>query len=167
MSSGTPERHPVIINTGPLLALAMIDQLDLLRTLYSQVFVPEAVAREARQRGPQAPGTAAVVQADWITRRATQSPPHPLVVATLDEGEAEVVTLAQELGIRHVLIDETAGRRVARLLGLDVSGSVGVVLRAKRSGHIASVRPLLEGMRECGIWLGRGVVEFALREAGE
>ena len=93
--------------------------------------------------------------------------PHPLVVAVLDEGEAQVVTLAQELGLRHVLIYETTGRRVARLLGLDVSGSVGVLLRAKQAGLVASVSPLVEAMREGGVWLSPSVIEFAMREAGE
>jgi predicted nucleic acid-binding protein len=90
-----------------------------------------------------------------------------LVVAALDQGEAEVITLAIELGVRHVLIDETAGRRVAQLLGLDVSGTVGVLLRAKQGGRVAAVRPLLDDLRRHGIWLGQRVYQFAIREAGE
>lgn len=104
MSSTTREPHPVVVNTGPLLALAVIGQVGLLRVLYSSVFVPDAVAQEVRQAGTDAPGASIVAEAEWIIQRAVRSVPHALVVAVLDEGEAEVVTLAQELALRHVLI---------------------------------------------------------------
>lgn len=167
MSSGAPDPHPVILNTGPILALGVIGQLDLLRRLYSKVYVPEAVAQEVLRGGPAGTGAAAFARAAWIERRAVQTVIHPLVVATLGEGEAAVVTLAMELGVRHVLIDETAGRRIAQLLGLEVSGTVGALLRAKREGHISAIRPLLDQLRVHGVWLGRRVYELALREAGE
>lgn len=154
MRSGTPEAHPVVVNTGPILALAFIGHLTLLRTLYTRVYVPEAVAQEVLRGGASGLGVGAFVQAAWIERRAVHSAPHPLVVAALDQGEAEVVTLAIELNIRHVLIDETAGRRVAHVLGLDISGTVGALPRAKREGHNTAVRPLLDELRGRGIWLG-------------
>lgn len=147
--------------------MAVIGHLELLRSLYAKVYVPEAVVREVMRGGASGAGGGAFAQAAWIVRRVAGSAPHPLLVATLDQGEAEVVTLAVELSIRHVLIDETAGRRVARLLGLEVSGTVGALLRGKREGHIAAVRPLLDELRGHGIWLGQRVYEFALREAGE
>jgi predicted nucleic acid-binding protein len=167
MSSGTPEAHPVVVNTGPIFALAGIGHLPLLRSLYTRVYVPEAVAREVLRGDASGAGMAAFSEAVWIECRPVQCAPHPLVIATLDQGEAEVVTLAIELGFRHVLIDETAGRRVAQVLGLSVSGTVGALLRAKREGHLDAVRPLLDELRRQGIWLGKRVYGFAVEEAGE
>jgi predicted nucleic acid-binding protein len=59
------------------------------------------------------------------------------------------------------------GRRLARLSGLTVTGSIGVLLRARKEGKIVSVRPVLDRMRSHGIWLSSSVVAFALRESGE
>ena len=138
MSSGTPEAHPVVVNTGPILALAGIGHLYLLRSLYTRVYVPEAVAQEVLRGGASGVGMTEFAEAAWIERRPVQSAPHPLVIAALDQGEAEVVTLAIELGVRHVLIDETAGRRVAQVLGLSVSGTVGAC--SAPSGRVTCLR---------------------------
>ena len=64
-------------------------------------------------------------------------------------------------------IDETVGRRFARLSGLTVTGSIGILLRAKTLGYPLSITEAIRRMRQRGIWLSAKVVEFALREAGE
>ena len=56
---------------------------------------------------------------------------------------------------------------VARTLGLRVTGSVGVLLRAKRRGVVTSVRLRLDVMQRHGIWIGEGLRLQALRDAGE
>lgn len=85
----------------------------------------------------------------------------------MDRGEAAVIQLALIEGVRTVCIDEVVGRRVARLNGLSVTGSIGVLLRARRQGHGVSLRAAIDRMRARGMWLGDDVVRFALREAGE
>jgi predicted nucleic acid-binding protein len=85
----------------------------------------------------------------------------------MDRGEAAVIQLALIEGVRTVCIDEVVGRRVARLNGLSVTGSIGVLLRARRQGHGVSRRAAIDRMRARGMWLGDDVVRFALREAGE
>ncbi len=86
---------------------------------------------------------------------------------SLDKGEAAVIQLAINEGIGTVCIDETVGRRLARLCGLQVTGSIGLLLRAKREGRLASMRQTVDQMRTRGIWLSDAVVAFALRESGE
>lgn len=71
--------------------------------------------------------------------------PLPDVLAALDAGETSVIMVALQQGIKLVLIDERKGRRVALAAGLEVSGTVGVILRAKRWGLVPAVRPVLEG----------------------
>jgi len=86
---------------------------------------------------------------------------------TLDIGEAAVIQLALNERIRSVCIDESAGRRMARLNGLLFTGSVGIHLRTRREGHPFSMREALQRMKSRGIWLSRSVEDFALRETGE
>ena len=85
----------------------------------------------------------------------------------MDRGEASVIQTALDEGIETVCIDEAVGRRVARLNGLKVTGSIGVLLRAERTGWNFSMAEAIRRMIGQGIWLGDGVVGFALREAGE
>lgn len=86
---------------------------------------------------------------------------------TLDLGEAAVIQLALDENIETVCIDEAAGRRAARLNGLSVTGSIGVLLRAQREGHTFLMREALKRMRAQGVWLSEQVIRFALEQAGE
>lgn len=160
--------EPIVINTSPLLALAACGQLELLRMLHSRVIVPQAIMTEL-ERG-QAGTDALALEAErpaWLEVVTPQHPPSPLLEAYLNAGEAAVITLALELGVTRVIIDEQRGRKVARTMGLAVTGSIGVLLRAKREGLLATVKPSLEAMHAHGIWLSERLRAFALREAGE
>lgn len=85
----------------------------------------------------------------------------------LDRGEAEVLALAQELPVDLVILDERLARRHARHLGLPLTGTLGVLLRAKQAQYIPALRPLIAAIREGGIWLSDTLVAEALRLAGE
>jgi predicted nucleic acid-binding protein len=89
------------------------------------------------------------------------------MLSDLDRGEAEVIALAQELGSDLVLIDERLARRHAKRLGLKLTGTLGVLLRAKRLGLIPSVSPSIEQLLEGGIRLSDSVISEALSLAGE
>lgn len=154
----------IAVNTGPLIALAACDALDLLQRLHGRVVVPTAVVREFERGG--AAGIVAALPASIEVRPLSGHMP-PLLVAQLDEGEASAIAVAMELGIPLVAIDERRGRLVARELGLAVTGSVGLLLRAKRLGVIDAVAPRLAAMRARGIWLGDALVRRALAEANE
>lgn len=91
----------------------------------------------------------------------------PLLRNSLDRGEAAVIQLALDQKVGTVCIDETAGRRIAKLSNLHVTGSIGILLRAKKEGIPIVIRDAIARMKEQGIWLGEHVVAFALREAGE
>lgn len=140
--------EPIVINTSPLLALAACKQLELLRRLHRRVVVPEAVIAEL-ERG-QAGTQPMVLEAErpaWLEIIALTSSPSPLLTAYLDAGEAAVIALAMEQGIRRVVIDERRARTVARTMKLEVTGSIGILLRAKREGFIAEVKPSIEAMQ--------------------
>ena len=104
---------------------------------------------------------------DGIERRTEPVVIGSLLSQLLDRGEASVVQLAISEGIETVCIDEHLGRRVARLNGLRVTGSLGVLIRAKRDGHALCISDAVSHMREAGVFLSDRVIEAALREAGE
>jgi predicted nucleic acid-binding protein len=86
---------------------------------------------------------------------------------SLDLGEASVIQLALQENIKTVCIDEMAGRRLARLNNLLVTGYIGLLLRAKREGHLFSMTTAIHNLRRQGIWLSQRVIDFALIQSGE
>jgi predicted nucleic acid-binding protein len=163
-----PSPSRLVINTGPLLAcIAGCGSLAPLEGLYEELVVPWEVAAEIAVGGAHGFGVSEFNAAGWLRRWAVPVQPIPFLRNSLDAGEAAVIQLALDERIDTVCIDEPVGRRLARLCGLEVTGSVGMLVRAQREGGISS-RPLtLERMRTHDIWLSDAVVAFALRETGE
>jgi uncharacterized protein len=101
------------------------------------------------------------------TDRLISSGTSPPRLSDLDRGETEVIALAQELDADLVVIDERLGRRHARRLGLPLTGTLGVLLKAKSRGLIQEITPLLAAIRQEGIRLGDELVEKVLYLSGE
>jgi predicted nucleic acid-binding protein len=91
----------------------------------------------------------------------------PLLTRELDTGEAAVIQLALDLPIATVVLDDLKARRVARRSGIAVTGSLGVLLDAKRAGKLDSVTEAVERLRRHGAWLSDALVNRALSLAGE
>jgi hypothetical protein len=164
-----PEKPPrvVVANTTPLITLALISRLDLLQQLYGEVVVPLAVRDEILAGGPASIGSAEVRQATWLRVTPLQDPRRADLLADLDRGEAEVLALAQELDADLVILDERLARRHAARLGLTLTGTLGVLLKAKERGLVSTVAPLIDQLRQGGIRLSDGVVAEALKLAQE
>ncbi len=157
----------IVINTGPLIALvAALDDLIVLK-MYVRVLVPLEVCQEILAGGSSGFAVAEFQAAHWLHKQNTPVTITPFLKNSLDRGEAAVIQLALHTGIHTVCIDEPAGRRIARLSGLSVIGSVGILIRARKEGHQFSMREALQKMRRKGIWLGDQVVNFALSQTGE
>lgn len=155
----------VVGDASVFIALQRIDALPLLSMLFGEVHVPEAVWREVFQ--PPAPFLAPAAPA-WVVHHQV-APPADLdrELASLDEGEAQAIQLAQALRAELLLIDEAAGRRIAARFGLKVSGVVGVLIEARRRGEIRQLRSHLERLRAAGFWLSDALIASALNLAGE
>lgn len=158
----------LVSNTGPLIALAKVDQLRLLESLYSQAHIPPAVHRELlaktgveAERLDQAIGTFIRVAELPELRPEVQA-----ATLSLGAGEREAVALAHYMRLLLVM-DDQLGRQAAHRLNLEVTGTAGVLILAKQKGLISSVRELLEQMREHGYWLSDELIETAARLAGE
>lgn len=159
----------IITNATPLIAFSRIGQLSLLRkTVAEPLIVPAAVAREISDYERDRPGSIDLSQERWIEAQSVADEQQVrLLLPTLDRGEAEVIALGLENQARLVLIDELIGRKVAESLGLQVSGSVGVLIRAKQLGEIPAVKPFLDQMVRKGIYFGRRFLDAVLRQVEE
>jgi len=155
----------LVTNTTPLIAMvAAIGSLDAFRFLYGRVIVPCEVAAEVRAGGKEAFGVDVFLDGHWLDIQQAEVTLQPFLQNSLDRGEASVIQTAMNLDVPLVCIDEVVGRRVARLCGLNVTGTVGVLLKAQQVGFAVSIPEALRRMREHGIWLSDNVVQFALAQ---
>lgn len=158
----------IVCDTGPLIALAIVDRVDLLRRLFSRVLVPRAVLDELSAGGSDRAGARTVLAAEWL-ETIEEVEPDPLLSAELGAGEAAAIASAYVMQPSAiVLLDDRKARRVAvQAYLLQVRGSAGVLVAAKRAGLVSAVRPLLESMIAAGYFLSPRLVERATAEAGE
>ncbi|MFZ4539703.1 DUF3368 domain-containing protein [Propionivibrio sp.] len=157
-----------VVNSGPLVALSLLGQLDLLPTLFAECWVPETVFNEVAVAGIGKPGAKSLQAAEWLSRVRVSPPPDPLLVMELDAGEAEVISLARHLSPCIAIIDERRGRRIAQqVYGLPVKGTAGILVEAKRRGLIVGVRPLLIDLRASGYFIAESVITAACQAVGE
>ena len=157
---------PIIANNTPLVALALLNHLDLLRDLYGEVLIPLAVRAEFLDFAPSA-RLQVLAAAHWIKPMAVTSTTLVRGLTGLDRGEAEVLALAQEQQARLVIVDERKARRMARRMGFAITGTLGVLLLAKEQGLITALRPLLDALQASGFFLDESLVWTTLAVAGE
>jgi predicted nucleic acid-binding protein len=159
----------VVSNTSPIIALACVGQLELLRGVYSQIIIPDAVFDEITVAGAGEPGAREIAQATWVKCQSVHDT--PLVTALrleLDAGEAEAIALAIERNADLILLDERIGRRAAQRLGLTTVGTLGVLIAAKDRGLLAAVRPVLDSLRiDAGFWITDDLYNSVVNAANE
>lgn len=146
--------------------------MDLLRELYGKIVVPEAVWRESVLQRAGRPGVERIEEArreGWIAvEPITEKPLRLSLTQELDEGEAEVLTLAIEREARLVLLDETEARRVAGIFGISKTGVIGILIQAKTEGRIPALRPELDKLRlRAGFWIAGELYRKVLASVDE
>jgi predicted nucleic acid-binding protein len=159
----------VVSDTSPLTNLAAIGQFDLLRQIYGDLAIPEAVWSELNAGGLGWPGRDAVADAAWVKRhKVLNQVAVAALMDDLDAGEAEAIILSLELGADLLLLDESEGRHHAQRLGLQITGVVGVLQVAKHHGLIDYVRPHLDALRGvAGFYISEALYRFVLQAVGE
>lgn len=158
----------VVADSGPLIALASTELLDVLRQVAGSVVVPHTVFGECT-RVPHHPGAQALLAAQGAGLLTLHPDGDASVlgpIAALDAGETAALSLALQLQA-PVLMDERLGRRVAALHGIPVIGSAGVLLAAKQRGLIATIAPVLAQWQGQGYFLSERLVAAVLKQAGE
>ncbi len=158
----------IVCNAGPLIALAGIGQVGLLRDLFGVILVPAEVQMEVEAGGGTGLGAGVFRIAPWLQVESLSRKADPLLASLLDSGEATTIALALEKSAALVLMDEVKGRRVARdIYGLAVIGTGRVLVEAKQASLINKVSPLIQQMRANGYWMADRIVTEILRQAGE
>lgn len=161
---------PIIADAGPLIGLARIGLLPLLRELYGGAVIPPRVLEELRitegRQGANVLGEA--LTQGWLK---TESVPNleelePLLLA-LEVGEAEAILLAEQRAYRFLLMDERRGRTIARRRGLRVAGTGAVLVAAKQKGLLAEVSNALDLLDSTGYRLSAQLKSEILRMADE
>lgn len=154
----------VVGDASVLIALERIDLWFMLPLLNGEVHLPATVWREAGLVDAP-PGRVAPA---WLVRH---EPREVAAIASdggrLDPGEAEAIQLALDLHAELLLIDESAGRRVARRLLIPHTGVLGVLAAAKHRGLISAVAPLFEKLRGTGFWISDDLMARVLKDLGE
>src|SRR5947209_4200788 len=131
--------------------------------MYGQIWAPHIVVEEYQAKAP--PTEPDLVQAPWlrVVDDVIIDPTLPL----LDVGEAAALSLAQSIGARLILLDERKARRIAIRIGLQVAGTLAVLLRAKQQGHIAVIRPYIIQMQNQGRRFHPDLIARLLTDADE
>jgi predicted nucleic acid-binding protein len=154
----------IVVNTGPLIALARGEVLDVIGTLPLEFVCPPEVRQELDDGAAKG---YLDVRPPWLMVVALAAGPNPIAQAALDVGEAAVLQLAIEQKISRVCIDDWKGRRTAMAIGLTVTGSLGLLARAKVLGLIPAVRPIVDKMTKEGVWYDAQLVAKVLQGLGE
>ena len=141
----------VIVNSTPIIALCKVDLLHLLKDLYGEITIPEAVYHEVTAKNDRVKDQ--LINSDWISiEKVTNLARKRMYHAKLHEGEVEVMLLAQDYENHLVVIDDGAARNAAIFLGLKLTGTIGVLIKAKQQGFISAVMPIIHKMETHGIY---------------
>ena len=153
----------IVADSGPLIALARIGRLLLLRDLFGTVLIPHAVASECLA-GQNRPGSQAISQAikqRWLKKKRPGARTLTAGRPAIGEGEEAAIAMAHQLGLR-LLIDDKVARKVAALNEVVVVGTAGVLIEAKRKRLVRKVKPLIEDLQHNGYRLSEELVASVL-----
>ncbi len=156
----------VVSNSSILIHLSRIGKLWLLKEIFGKVVIPKAVYKECTI-GDKI-GSEEIKRSGWIEVQEIKNQNFKnLLQIFLDEGESEAIVLAFEVNADLILLDEAEARRIAKNLGLKVTGTIGILLKAKKLGLITNLRKEIELLRETGFWISETLIHKILQEAGE
>jgi predicted nucleic acid-binding protein len=156
-----------ISNTSPLLYLYRIGGIDWLPQLFEEVWITEAVRNElrvGRGRGYDVPNPE---DYPWLNVVNPKSIPSEWLVLDLGPGELAAIALGLENPDRIVLLDDLLARRIAKAAGLQVWGTLKVLLEAKSHGLINTVKPYVSKLSDSGMWISAEIRKRILKLAGE
>ena len=150
-------QRTIISDASCIILLNKIDEIELLNKLFGTIFTTQEVAEEYGKPLP-----------DWILIKKPKNLEYQqLISATLDKGEASAIALALEFDNPLLIIDDLKGRRFAEKIELKITGTLGVIIDAKQSGIISSVKLLLEKIKKTNFRITEDLVKEVLKQSGE
>lgn len=146
----------IVSNSAGLIALERIERLDLLPQVYSTIWIPPAVSGEIG------------FVTDWLQVQAVKNLALVKTLRTqVGAGESEAITLALEIEDIPVLLDDKKARRIAEQLGLQVAGTIGLLLKAKQQGVVPAIKSILDELEAVDFRISTGLRSRALELAEE
>jgi len=147
----------VIADTSVLIILDKIDRLEILKRIYKEIYTTPEVASEYNKPIP-----------GWIIIESVKDKRYQTFIQTqVDIGEASAIALAVEKDDSLLIIDDLKARKLARRLGIKFTGTLGVINKAKTSGLIDEIKPLLEKLREVNFRISDNILESLLKRNNE
>ena len=158
----------VIVNTTPLIALCHVGQLDILKKIYGEILIPQAVYRELSEKKDSVCKKQVDDSLNWIhVENIKDQMAKSMFKTQLHDGEVEVMILAKEKNADLVIIDDANAKKHAKYLKLSVTGTLGVLIRAKKQGYISELKPIIQEMVEKNIFISEKLMKLCLEQVGE
>ena len=147
----------IISDTSCLILFSKIGELSLLQKLFGEIIITQIVATEFNKELP-----------NWIiVQNPIDIENQTVLSSSLDRGEASSIALAMERKDCRLIIDEQKGRRIARQLGLTITGTLGVLVEAKQKGLILMLKPVLDRIKQTDFRLSERLIQEILKQVGE
>ena len=147
----------VVSDTSCFIALANINELTLLKELYNNLLTTPEIASEFGEKLPE-----------WIMIKSPQDQQKlQMLEFQVDKGEASAIALALEIAADLIILDDYKARLTAEKLGLAITGTLGIIIKAKNQGLINTIKPLLTKLQQTNFRLTKSLMDEALKEAGE
>jgi len=154
-----------VSNTTPIISLSSIGKIEILRDVFQEIIIPQAVYDEIKAKKGYGYHS---VDSSFIKVQSIRARDHKLLLSnSLDLGEAQTIVLAKEITADNVIIDENLGYTVAKDYNLNVVRTLSILLKAKEEKIISEVKPLIEEMVAKGRWYSKRVYYSFLEKAGE
>lgn len=158
----------IIANSTPLIALSKIGKLSLLKLIYKEIIIPYAVYEEVAIESKIKDSSDFIVDSGFIKiMKIRNEEAKKLFITSLHKGEVEVMILAKEIGADLCIIDDLLARRYAKYYNLNITGTIGVILKAKELGFITDIRSILNDLIDSGIYIDRKLYNNVLQIAKE
>jgi predicted nucleic acid-binding protein len=147
----------IISDTSCFIILTNIGELDLLHKVYGQIITTPDIADEYSEELPE------WVEIVAVTDKFRQQ----ILEMQIDKGESSAIALALETPNSTIILDDNKARKIAEKLGITFTGTIGVIIKAKLTGIIPSVKPILKKIRQTNFYLSDELELHALKEAKE
>ena len=156
----------VVSNTTPILSFIKLNRLDILKKIYEKILIPEAVFNEIREG--KSKYYTDISKESWIEILKVENRKIlSQLEKKLDKGEAEAIALSLELSADLLLIDEKLGRKIAEEKGIKITGTIGILIKAKKQGIIKEVKPFIYELIEKGNYYKESFIKLILQHTGE
>ena len=158
----------IISNSTPIILLHKIGQLDLLQKLYGKIYIADAVYKEVIIDGANMAGQDFIKQNKWIEIINIEDiNAKKMFITSLHDGEVETIILAMEMNADLCVLDDLLARKHAKNFGLQITGTLGILIEAKNKSYVKEVKPILEKLKEIGMYIDSELYSTILLNANE